>query len=790
MHRPALLSFIFFGAGIIFGYLFDIPLPYIIVALLGLCLFCLVFFIVSRAHRVLNYFIFILLILGGLFLYEIRTSIFPINHIKKFLELDDKIDLICKIVRDPELRLDRTVIECAADTVIYQGERFPVTGKVLVNLRFPTHDLEYGQRVRVHGYLWYPDFPRNPKAFDYKGYLKRRNIYGAMSIWSSKDVVILSEERGNPILSYVSLPIKRFIEKTINDNLSGDQGAFLKGVIIGERGLISNRVRDMFANTGVMHVLAVSGLHVGIIAIILLVILQMLRVPFNFSLLLAGFALLIYAFIVDLRYSVVRATLMAVFMMGALASERNTRLLNIIACAGLLILFVNPQSLFDTSFQLSFVAVGSIIYLYPRIYPLLFGSIKNKEGFPNKWIARPLAVSLAAQAGSTPLVAYYFFRLPMISIIANLIVIPLVGVSIALGFATTFFNILPWKLLAHLFAASSFVSTTLTLKVVDLFNSIPYGHIWVRKPSILFLIFYYVILFLAVNVKTSMRTRKGLIYVILIAANVFCWSHVYRICSPKLTVTFLDMGYGDAAFVQFSNGKKVLIDGGRWSKTFDAGERIVTPFLHSHGVRDLDFVIITSPKIQYVGGLRYIFKNFKVKEIVGCRAPYSSWLYLDLLRYINYKDIPYKIYEAGDKIDEIGLTMLSSGEDGSSLAFKIEYGKISFLFAEDIKEWERDKITILKVPSHGSKYYSAPEFVYLVAPEIAVVSVGRNPFGHPHPDVIRRYEEVGAKILRTDEVGAVIIETDGINIWVNTAKYLCQNESLKQKLFRCIGLTL
>jgi len=199
-------------------------------------------------------------------------------------------------------------------------------------------------------------------------------------------------------------------------------------------------------------------------------------------------------------------------------------------------------------------------------------------------------------------------------------------------------------------------------------------------------------------------------------------------------------------------------------------------------------VIITSPKTQYIGGLRYILENFKVKEIVGYGAPYSSWAYLDLLRYINYKDISYRVYEADNKIDELGLTILSSVKDGSALAFKIEYGEVSFLFAEEIKEWKGDNVTVLKVPSHGSKYYSTPEFVSSLAPKIAVISVGRNRFGHPDPDVIKRYEEIEAKILRTDEVGAVIIKTEGRNVWVNTAKDLYENESLKQKLFRYIGL--
>jgi len=377
---------------------------------------------------------------------------------------------------------------------------------------------------------------------------------------------------------------------------------------------------------------------------------------------------------VDLRYSVVRASIMLMLMIIAIASERHTRLLNVIAFAGLLILFANPQSLLDTGFQLSFVAIGSIVYLYPRLYPLLFGFIRNKQGFVNRWVVRLFVVSLCAQAGAVPLTAYYFFRLPIISIIANLIVMPLVWISVALGFTMTVFNLIPlWKLPMQLFAASAFASTTLTLKAVDLFNSIPFGHIWVRKPSILFLIFYYAILFLAVNAKTSIRARKGLIYVILIAANVFCWTNVYRICYPKLTVTFLDVGYGDAAFVQYPNGKKVLIDGGRWSKTFDAGERTIVPFLRSYGIRDLDFVIITSPKIQYVGGLRSVLENFKVKEIMGCGTPYPSWAYLDLLRYINYKGISYKVYEAGDKIDEIGLTTLGSGKDGSAPCFPCQF---------------------------------------------------------------------------------------------------------------------
>lgn len=539
MRRPALITTIFFSLGIILAHFTDISFLNIIFLLIITSILYLITGIeekwksgkvkgskreeVSSTFRLLNLLTFLLIIQSGLFYYEIRTRIFPENHILKFIGSKRKV--ISDIVRDPDKRqvhlvIDKTILEC--NVIEIDGEK--CSGRIRITVKSKKR-FEYGQRIKSYGYLYYPDSPHNPSEFDYRSWLTRRDIYGVMTIYSNKNIKVTGKGKSNILISKVALPIKRSIERSIDEHIGGNQGAFLKGIIIRQRGLIPKQVQEYFKNTGTIHILAVSGLHVGIIATIIFMLLSILRIRSMPRAIITSLFLILYCFIVDLQVPVIRATIMFIIGMIALSCERETDMFNIIACAGLFNLFINPQTLFDASFQMSFIAVLSIVYLYPKIYPQLFGLLKNRSLI--KSIAQLFTVSLCAQMGVGIITAYYFFRVPIISIIANLFVIPLTGLSITLGFCISVANLLPFKIITHLFAGAGFVVTTITLKIIELFSKIPYSHFWVDKPSILFIVFYFLILIFLVNAKDSIKARKGLIYSVLIGLNILLWTNVF-----------------------------------------------------------------------------------------------------------------------------------------------------------------------------------------------------------------------------------------------------------------------
>ncbi|MCK4306875.1 ComEC/Rec2 family competence protein [candidate division WOR-3 bacterium] len=661
MRRPALKTALGFCAGIILGYFTEISLSYISFFLLGTCVFYLIFGILRS--KVLNPLIFIIIGISGMFWYEMRTTVFPENHIENYLSRE-KVKVISKIVKDPDLRIDKTILECDAESLDEQV----VTGKVRITLKYPAKEFEYGDRIETYGRFWESGFPRNPESFDYREWLKRRNIYAAMNIWESGNIRIIDKGSGNPIVSKVALPIKRSIRNTIDEHLGWIQGAFLKGIVIRERGFLPDRIQEYFRNTGVIHILAVSGLHIGIIAFIIFILLSVFRIPLIPKQILTSIFLILYAFMIDLRMPVVRATIMTILGMIAITAERDTDALNVISFAVLFILFLNPQALFDVSFQLSFGAVLSIVYLYPKIYDSLFGrmNIRNRVA---KYLLKIFVVSLCVQIGLAPLIAYYFWRVPIISIIANVFVIPLTGVCIALTFAMSIFNFLPWEFLGNIFACANWGATTFTLTIIEWFNRVPYGHFWVGKPFILLIGFLYLFILSIVNLRTSKPARKVFIYGLLLSANVLLWSGVYKLSHPMLKVTYLDVGHGDCVFIEMPRGHKILIDGGpwKWGTWFNAGEKIVTPFLRAKGVKTLDLVVAISPKIYRIGGIRYIIDNFKVKEFVCPAVAYSSKSWLRLLELLEYKDIPCSFVDA----DNVGLVL--------------EYGALSFRFPGDTR---------------------------------------------------------------------------------------------------------
>ncbi|MBA7596335.1 ComE operon protein 3 [subsurface metagenome] len=637
------------------------------------------------------------------------------------------------------------------------------------------NDIGYGDVVRFEGWVKEPPSVRNPGGFNYRDFLKRKGIYYITYI-KEGDINCIGHIRVNPFLRKIIFPIKEYCEIAISKNLDNIHGSLLQGLTLGQRGDIPKEIKNIFSDAGVIHILAVSGLHVGIISFFLFILFRSLHIPFNLSIILTCFLLIIYAFLTDLRPPVVRATIMFMFIMLGLLSQKRIVLLNVIAASAILILILKPLDLFDTGFQLSYAATFSIVILHQKIYDCFPKRLKKIKMLRN-FVILPFSVSLSAQLGTAPIVAFYFFKIPIIAVITNIIIVPLVSLVIPTGFLTVAGNILH-PVISRILAGANWFLLHLIIKASMFFSNLPHLLLWVRRPTVLFFVLYYPALFTFFVLKPWKRV-KFLIFASLVILNIIVFTKVWRIYHPVLTVDFLDVSQGDASVIEFPNNEVCIVDGGRRSDYVDYGERVITPFLRSKGIKNVSAVIVTHPDVDHYGGLITVVENFNVKKLLLNGSPKVTFLYRKLLDTAKNSGVPvynihrgeviwigdYPLYVLNPPILK-GMEFLPSNE--GSIVFKFGYGDITFLFTGDFSN-RIVKLpslfmhsTILKFPHHGARFSDERGFLSAVNPEITTISVGKdNRYGHPSKEGIAILDSLKSQIYRTDEDGAIILRTDG-----------------------------
>jgi competence protein ComEC len=473
---------------------------------------------------------------------------------------------------------------------------------------------------------------------------------------------------------------------------------------------------------------------------------------------------------------------MVVIYMLALFLGRRGEWLNSLSIAAMIILICRPAELFELSFALSFVAVFSIGYFLENT-PLTTEQQQNtgSSSLPAitagyKWIflkvKTGLLLTTAAVFGTAPLSIAVFHQFPVIAPLANLIITPLVCfVILPLGFVSSFIALF---LDMHVMPLNSIIDdiTGFALLLVKLSSKIPYANVRIHSPSILLIADYYLSWML--YLKNSCRWRF-----IPLTIIIFLYLVIPSLSNHNFRITFLDVGQGDASVVEFPDNTVMLIDGG--SEDVGAGQRVVAPLLWSRGIRTIDYLVVSHPHPDHYGGLHFIMDNFEIGEL--WTAGKSVYMARELFNSAASKGMAVRTPVRGDvmKAKEYMIYVLHpydeffagsprggfSDENSHSLVLKIESQGTSLLFTGDIEEeaemnlldlgkWLKSEI--IKVPHHGGRTSSSISFLKAVNPDIASVSAGKqNPFHHPHQKTLKRYEKVGARLLRTDRDGAITI---------------------------------
>ncbi|RLB79647.1 MAG: hypothetical protein DRH17_13485 [Deltaproteobacteria bacterium] len=436
--------------------------------------------------------LFILAIfMGGLFLSN--TYALPFPHIRNFTFCKSEPVTIRGTVADcPVIKPNFSSFVLFAQELTWAGKIYPVCGKVLV--RIPREQkISYAEQLILEGRLFRP-YQAEKSRFSYRDYLEGQGIYSILMIGKHKPIKYLGKSKFNP-LKYLAYKLRRKSSSVLIENLSSAQAGVLSAMILGDRSRISPQLRRLFIQTGTMHILAISGLHVGIIAFIMELFLKVLGFRRRWRYLVIIFLLIFYCFLTGARPSVIRATIMAVVLLLSFLLKREILISHSLAVTALIILTANPRQLFNLGFQLSFVSVISIVYLSPVIrklfnadchrYSARIATDKSsdirKKNPPTSAIKRFLisafGVSLAAWLGILPFVAYYFKIISPVTVLANLVVVPYLALMIALGFSLLIAGITA-PFLAPVFAAPANLSTVILIQIVKFFNQIPWAYFY------------------------------------------------------------------------------------------------------------------------------------------------------------------------------------------------------------------------------------------------------------------------------------------------------------------------
>jgi competence protein ComEC len=809
-HLPLIPIFTAYTVGIFSGH-FDLPFfPQGWIFILILLVLWTFLLLIKRTRMGSWMALSIFFFLGIFSIQHYLHPQYPSSHLIHFAGVERMV-LEGIVDRPPERSRGRTQLLLRSQKVLFQNHSTLVNGFAFIYLKGEDPSLRAGDRLRLLCKLYSPHGFHNPGGFSYERHLAFERIHTIGFLSEEKGLVKLGEGFKNPFLLQVESwrdHIRDFLGKEVNPLSSG----IFKALVLGEQGDIPEEVKEQFVVTGIAHLLAISGDHLGIVALLSFSLLIWVLKRSEFLLLTLDVkkwaaaltlpCLLLYTFIAGAGISVIRATIMVITFFLSILFNRERNLLHTLVLAAFLILIVSPPSLFDVSFQLSFLAVLSILYLVPRVLRglkqegmILFSKTSWKKKIL-KYILLSLLVTGVAILGTAPFVALHFNRFSPIGFFTNLLFIPWVGFLIVpLSLIASFFSFF-FQPLATLLIHANDLITLILLKVVAFFASIPYASFSVSTPTIFEIILFYLLLFLAVHLRKGKKIRYLFVGVCLFFALDLAYWNLKDLFQKDLNVTFIDVGHGDSILVEFPRGKKMLIDGGGlYEDRFDIGKNVIAPFLWKKKIRRIDTLVLTHPDPDHLKGLNFIASQFSIDQFWDNGFQTDSEPYLQLKKILSEKKINTQSLHQVSSLQSINGVEISvlnpparNGSqkevqtlrdlNNSSLVLKLRFKNVSLLLAGDIEKEAEERILrkdyllrsdILKIPHHGSSSSSTLFFLERVKPTYAILSVGERNIGRlPNPEVLKRYLQLGSKILRTDKHGAITVITDGENIEVKT----------------------
>jgi competence protein ComEC len=706
-----------------------------------------------------------------------------------FADVSEKIYLSGMVSEEPRMAHDRQRFRMDCRLVEAGGRRTNVDGRVLVTWRRSRFDatdrlrtLRRGDSIRVRCRLRTPLPPRFPGGFDARSWLIGEQCLLMCSVSKGSDLTVITHEPQGFLTEAVH-DIRSFVRGVLHARYTQEHASVMVGLLLGDRGLIDDETLENFRRSGIMHILAVSGLHAGII--LLLVFIPTERLPYAVRAVLASAGLWLFAAVTGFAAPVTRAALMGTLTLSSVVLQRQGNTVNALAAAGVIILLINPLALTGLSFQLSFTAVLGILLFHARITDALLSRIPG-------WLARRaltraavnlLALTLSAQALSIPFLLHAFGEVSPAGLLTNLVAVPLVFLVVTCSVLSVVTS--PFALfLAERCAAIAGLALDGILAASGFLAALPAAAVSIPALPIGALYAYVAVIMYVTTTYGRLRQKLALVGLSVVAVLLVA-SVLHPETPPQLRVTFLDVGQGDAALIELPDRSAVLIDTGPGGHGSDAGTRTILPYLRTRGIQTLHTLAITHPDEDHRGGAEAIVSALPVRQVLLGGSWPREGAAGALFRRMSALADTVRDVRAGQRIDFPGdarLYVLSpppgeaiEASNEHSLVLLLQYGRTRFLFTGDADaSAERVMIArydsflradVLKVGHHGSTTSTSPGFAVKVAPSHALISAGRNnSFNHPRKEILTRLRLVGAKISRTDVEGSIVFVSDGEHV--------------------------
>ena len=651
-----------------------------------------------------------------------------------------------------------------------------IAGKTLVNVTDENKDfsnLNIGNTYKITGKLRLPFKASNPSQFDYGKYLRNFNTYTIVYAENS-NCEKLDEKMGIKWAFLNELnKVRNNILSTHAKYLKSPYLEILGGIVFGDDAVAPpDYVKDSFKNSGLLHILAASGMNVAFIYGFWYFILRRLRAPVKFTIISGMVVVILYTLMTGLGASVVRAALMLLFVLAGKLIDRDSHSVSLLAFVASLMLLYNPAYINDVGFQLSFIVTFGLLTTANFVMAKI-----EKLKIPN-WLAGAILVPIVAQFWVIPLQMFYFNTISTYSILANVSIIPFLSIISFGGFVSSVFAIITpiAKYVCFVFDIVLKYCLIVLVWISDFFSNLPYSMFETTHPSVLQVVLYYIILLIITLMFKTGFNKKTVItacslITILALSTVSLGNH-------NLEIIAFDVQNADAFLIKTPKNKYFAIDTGKagYNGGKTQAEVIILKYLKDRGIKELEGLIITHFDTDHSGGAADLINKLKINKIYINSTDNEGFTSNNIYKSIKDKQIDTVVVNdtntmyQEDNLKMINLRPHGKTDNENSIITLLSYNDFQMLFMGDagVEAFESikaslsaERLEVLKVGHHGARGVVDEPMVKTINPVVSLISTGRNTFGHPNKSTLDTLRNTD--IYRTDYNNSIKISVNDKN---------------------------
>lgn len=761
--------------GVIWGLYFKISIALFVIPLIFVC----IYLTMKRKIKVGKY---VVVFLISVLISNIQITLLEKSFDEKYQNVGENLEIVGTIISNPIDKQYKNQYTLKIEEI--NGNKEYKNTNLQLNVKKEKETLNYGDKIIVKGNFEEANTARNEGGFDYKQYLKSKNIYGIVTV-DKKDIETINKNNVG-VIDLLANKVRNSMKRKIEQNLPNETNELLSGMLIGEKSNLQKEIQKDFRDSSLSHVLAISGMHVSYVMIGITFVINKLKFSKKMSKIVIILILLFFIILTGKTASVTRACFMSSYIILASLFHKKAHVLGSISISLLIILIINPYFILDIGLQLSYggtigiVLIYSILKKYKKKKEDKTGRIKKVLYKIKDKIIDTILITISANLVIFPIVLFHYNIMSFTFIISNLLISPIIGIIIILGFLSVFVSYIVSPISKIMFFFLQIFLSVLA-QIAHFCAELPLSKVYFPTPKIYIIIIYYIFLIYFILVKNKIITGKKIDKKVFIIFTiiVIILNLILNFIPKTFTISFIDVGQGDSMLISTPKGKNILVDGGgsRDETTFNIGKQTLIPYLLNKGITKLDYIIISHFDSDHATGVAQILGKIDVSSIILTRQLEENDIYRHILSIAKEKKIKLIYVKEGDvlKIGGIKISiihpenklMINNPMNNNSIVCKVEYNSFSMLLTGDIEMEAEElilrkninlKADVLKVAHHGSKTSTTGEFLKAINPKVALIGVGKNNnFGHPSNEVIQRLKENGTRIYRTDENGEISI---------------------------------